>query len=217
MAQSTVVNTLPFELNEPKPGLIPSIYIIPSAKGIDFSMLHVNDGYHLVLIPLTDSKVPPMRVTDTSERIAQSLIDDYVNGCLGIDYTRHEETGAIAIPGMFWVPGAASRSDVVSQHAEKLRAAKNNTIAWFERLVKLADDDWAKNESHRTITDLQRKACTHLGIDREWNFDVFKQLSNLCWACKSTINPAAIICHNCQAVLNATEYEKNKTRFAAVK
>jgi hypothetical protein len=212
MAKSTVVSTLPFELVEPKPGLIPSIYVIPSAKGSDFSYLHVADGHHLVLIPLTDSKTPPMRVTDTSERISQSLIDDYVNASLSIDYTPNEN-GSIAIPGLFWVEGALNRDEIVARHSDRVKAAKNNTMAWFERLVKLADDDWAKNESHRTITDLQRKACTYLNIDRAWNFDIFKQLSNLCWACKSIVNPLAIICHECNAVLNVTEYEKNKNRF----
>jgi len=66
------------------------------------------------------------------------------------------------------------------------------------------------------ITDLQRIACKYLRLTREWNFDVFEALGNLCWACKTALNPTAIICQNCKAIINKTEFDKMKGQFANV-
>lgn len=216
MGESTVVNTLPFRLSEPKPGLVPSLYEIPAApaKG-QVGTLTVHDGYHLVVIPLTDERTPPMKVTDTSERIAQSLIDDFVSACLGVDY-EVRDNGTMAIPGLFWLKGDVSPQVVVSKHASQVESAVKNTVTWFEKLVRLADDDWAKNHMHKAITDLQRRACSYLNLEREWNFDVLKNLSTNCWSCKSVVNNEAIVCPTCRAILNAEEYKKNKERFATV-
>lgn len=207
MGKSTVVSVLPFVLTEEKPGLNPSYYEIPSAKEKGLAVLVVKDGFHNVLIPYSDDKAPPMRVTDTSERIAESLILDYVTSCLAVDY----ETGAL--PGLFWLDGEISEAQIKISYTKRLEQAVTGTKLWFQRLVKLADDDWQKYHQHRSITDLQRSACSYLNMTREWNFDVMTEGNRLCWGCKAAVHPAAIVCGNCKAIINMEEYQKNKDRF----
>ena len=216
LAKCTVVSTLPFSLDEPKPGLIPDRYIVPAAAKDDISTLIINDGFHLVLIPMTDSKTPPMKVTDTAEVIAKSLIEDFTIACLGTNFVP-DHNGMVAKPGLFWVEGAKQAFQIKKDHAKELEIARNNTIAWFGNLVRMADDDWTKFHSHRMITDLQRTAARYLGMEgREWNFDAREVANNVCWACKSPINPTAIICHSCKAILNQDEYNKRKADFVGV-
>lgn len=217
----TLVSTLPYKIREPKWGLIPSVYEIPAATEDKHGKMipglaYIADGYHNVIIPLSDDKAPPMKVTDTAEIIARSLIDDYVNANLSISYDVLDN-GAVPIPGLFYVEGRKGAVEIELQFEPLLTQAKKNTLAWFERLVKLADDDWAKNKQYKMITDLQRTACTALRLQREWNFNVFEQQANLCFGCKSIINPSALVCANCGFILNPEEYSKVKHQFVTVK
>lgn len=211
MGQSTVVSTLPMQLSEDKYGLVPFRYVVPPAPKGNISTLTVGDGFHLILIPLSDS--PPMRVVDLSEKIAEGLCQDYIASSLAVSFDSIQDNGGYSAPGLFWVEGAFDAKGIASKHANKVDQAFKNTAAWFRSLVKIADDDWARWHMHRTITDLQRIACNYLELEREWNFTVHNNVISLCWACKAAVNPTAIICGGCKAVLNVAEFEKNKSRF----
>src|SRR3990167_7876194 len=50
----TVVSLLPFELNEEKPHMLPSSFIVPAANGDKFGILHVREGVHYIPNPLMD-------------------------------------------------------------------------------------------------------------------------------------------------------------------
>lgn len=219
MAKSTIVSTLPFTLVEPKPGLIPSIYEIRGARKPDIiGTTQVDDGYHLFVVPLSAENSPPMRVTDTSEKIAKSIIDDIINSMLSVSYEQIERDNETyqALPGLFWIPGVSSIADVMKTHKSRVNQALGNTILWFENLVKLADDDWNKNHQFKTISDLQRKACGFLNLSRDWNFDAVQAMNNRCWACQQSFNPGAILCGNCKAILDKEAFEKRKSEFAQV-
>lgn len=217
----TVVSVLPFFLNEPKYGLIPDLYQIKKAKKGDVSLLHVKDGYHFQLIPLADIRTPPLKIPDLGEVIAESIVKDYTNACMGVDYNQLDN-GAVPVPGLFWVEGTYVDEDdkkndelkrtLKFKYQKEINQAILNTTAWFERLIKIADDDWAKYRQYRFITDYQREACNWLGLQREWNFSVFEANNSLCWACKKVVNPTALIC-SCGAILNPEEYEKRKGQF----
>jgi hypothetical protein len=219
----TVVSTLPWALFEPKYGLIPDLYMVPRAKKRgEIGILTVADGYHYQLIPMASDRMPPLKVVDVGEVIAESIITDYISASLAIDRTPLEN-GAVPIPGLFWVEGvyedhksqerdAQLKQKLKLENAERIHQALQNTTAWFERLIKVADDDWAKYHQYRFITDSQRAACGWLGLQREWNFSVFEANNSLCWACKKVVNPTAIIC-SCGAILNQAEYEKRKSQF----
>lgn len=212
MGKCTVVSTLPFGLSEDKYGLIPFRYLIPPAPKEGISVLVVQDGYHMYQIPLSDDKAPPMKIVDLAEKIAEGLCADYIGANLAVNY-EVLENGAISAPGLFWLEGALSVVQVTAGYGDRVKQARNNTMAWFQNLVKIADDDWSKTHQHRTITDLQRSACRNLGLEREWNFNVFDMTLTLCWACKTSVNPTAIICSGCKSILNIDEYNKNKHRF----
>lgn len=204
----TFVSTLPFPMTEDKPGLIPSHYLIEGVQQPgDFTITHIDDGYHNFIVPLSDEKAPPIKMIDTGEKICEGLITDYLGAQLAIS-TEKRQDGFTAIPGIFFVEGVFSKDVIKAIHRDKLRIALGNTAAWFERLVKLADDDWARYHQHKTISDVQRDACNYLGIRREWNFEVQDVLNNLCPACKSSIHPEAIICAVCKTVLNVEEFKK---------
>lgn len=217
MAKCTVVSTLPFVLEEYKHGLTPHLYVIPAAtKEIPGSIV-VEDGFHLVHIPLSDEKQPPMRVVDTAEAIAKGLVLDYITASIFTDM-QTRANGAYAIPGLFWVEGAFKPEQIKQQHADKLKSATNNTLAWFERLVKVADDDWERHRQLKMITDIQRAACRYIGLEREWNQDLLAQTSNItCWACQASLHPNSIICRGCNAIINRTEYDKRKADFVLAK
>ena len=211
MSKSTLVSTLPFKLTESKPGLNPAYYEVPAAEFGDISILVIEDGFHIFLVPGTDDRTPPMRVTDTSSQIAKSLIDDYISANLEVDLETE------AIPGMFYLDGPLTADIVKKAHKDKIEEAKLRTHKWFQRLITLADDDWAKYHQHKAITELQRSACNYLGLKREWNFNVVEMLANLCWACKSPVHPEALICNQCKAIINSFEYEKRKNDFVLEK
>jgi len=207
----TVVSVLPFALFEPKPGLIPDLYQIPRAKKGDISLLEVEDGYHYELVPYADAKMPPRRIRDDGKEIARSIIQDFISACLGVDHIPLEN-GAIPIPGLFSLEGSWDKLKIQIQRKDEINTALLNTTAWFERLIKIADDDWAKFHQYRFITDYQRAACNWLSLSREWNFTVFEANNSLCWACKKVVNPSALICQ-CGAILNMAEWEKKKDQF----
>lgn len=213
MSKATIVSTLPFMLSEPKPMLVPYLYEIPPALKGGFSTKVIEDAFYFELIPLADDRVPPRRVPVLAKTVADSLIQDYIGASIEVSYDPLEN-GALRIPGLFAIDGHKHPEEIKANNSEELSKAYMNTRAWFDALVKRADDDWQRNHMHKSISDLQRKACTYLEYQKEWNFDVFTHKMTLCWACKQAVNPEAIICGGCKAILNASEYAKKKEQFA---
>lgn len=214
MSKSTVISTVPLRLEEPKPGLIPNIYEIEPAPKGGFSSVVVNDGFQLVLMPLSDEKAPPIKIPVLSEQIAKSIIDDYVSASICIDFTPRED-GAVAIPGLFWLPNEVSPAEIKAKHQAAVILATRNTRAWLEKVIVASDIEWAQTHSPKSITEIAKLACDFLGVIREWNFST-AQVPTLCWACKTAVNPDAMICLSCKAVINKDAYEKAKGQFATV-
>jgi len=212
----TLVSTLPFRLSERKPGLIPEFFEVNAAEREDISVTHLQDAYYNMLVPLADDRTPPIKIPVLGETVAQGLIDDYVGASLGVNYEPKEESGAVAMPGMFWIEGTKDKVLIANQHKEQVKKALNNTKYWFENLIKIGDDDWGKFHQYKMITDLQKKACKYLGLQREWNFDIFAHQTNLCPACKSTLHPDAIICNGCKCIIDMEKYKVMKDRFVSV-
>lgn len=215
----TIVSVLPFILTERKPGQIPGYYEIARApaKGT-LGITHITDAWFPELIPFADTKAPARRIDISAEKVADGIVNDYIGSCLAVSHDIADmETGARRLPGLFWVHGIWSGSDLIKREAGKVNQATINTIAWFEALVKLADDSWQKYHQHIMITDLQRNACSYLGFkDREWNVNVVEQMAATvsCPSCFSSVNKNAIKCYNCSYILDLEKYEQNKARFA---
>jgi hypothetical protein len=210
VSNSTVVSTLPILINEIKPGLVPSTFIIEPAPKGSFSKLVVGVSYHFVLN--NDPDLPPYGIPEKSEIIAESIVTDLKGSLMGTRSTRRSD-GFTAMPGIFWIPGEPSDEVIKTKHKDILASAFGNTKAWCQELVKIADDEWNKNRQRGMITDLQRVACAYLGLEKEWDVTVLLNQSAQCWACKSSIHPDTIVCPNCKAITNKELYEKNKGQF----
>ena len=211
---STVVSTLPILINETKPGLVPNNFIIEPAKKGEFSKLVVGVSYHFILN--NDPKLPPHAIPEESHIIANAIVNDLKSSFMGTRGTPQAD-GAIPMPGVFWVNGEPSDEEIKLKHKALLDSAFKNTKAWFQQLVKIADDDWNRFRQRGMITDLQRTACTYLGLEKDWDIGTLLLQSASCWACKSSINPDAIVCPNCKAIINNKEWEKNKDKFMMAK
>lgn len=212
----TLVSTIPWNQEEPKPGLVPSLFRIPKAPKGGISTVLIEDGYFPFLVPLSDEKAPPIRIPTPGEKIAQSIINDIYSSTIAIDFEAYEDKdGKVvqAVPGYFWIEGKQSPLTVMSQHSEKVEQATRNMIAWFGRLIKMADDDWKRTRQHKAISDESRRAADYLGLEKEWNYNPADPQNNVhCPACQQQVSPLAIVCFQCNYILRKDKY--NKEAFA---
>lgn len=203
---STVISILPVAIRETKPGLIPATYAIPAVKdpAKEVETLVVARATFPVYI---DEHRPALVVPEPSDRVAFAICRDY-------RVSMSHVIPNISEPGLFWIKGALSSRDVLiskdAELVEALRIAREMQIEWFKLLIVEADDYWNKTHARRAISDIQRRAASFLGLDREWNIDmeVSDSLST-CKFCKEQIHPEAIICGHCQGILNMVKYKES--------
>ena len=189
--KSTVVSIYPFELNEEKPGLLPALYRIAAGTFDKPSILHVGDARYFIPRALDQ---PPIVAFESGEIVARALVEDFVKAQLEYTPSAH--------PGLMWIPGEVDESKVKFKFIEELKDLKVKQDRWFMKLIEKADDDWNKFRHHRSITDVQRRACEFLKLKREWTSveDSTKFID--CPACMTRIRETVIICPNCHVVIN---------------
>lgn len=202
MSKATIVSLLPIQLNEFKPGLYPGQFQIPPVETGDFNILPVVDSIFYVSFALDNR--PPMKITETAETVAASVVTGFVSTSLG--------TSNDAEPGLFWVPDHLDKKAIALKHVMELNQAKVKQTKWFLNLVRIADDEWVKSgKMHRSISSLQRAAAKFLNLERDWFIEVATATGpTYCPACKVGIHPAAVICSHCRTVINEAEYKKFK-------
>jgi hypothetical protein len=197
----TVISIVPFIIDENKPGLIPSRYVIaPSVNG-EPQILHVGTAIHYVYIDETRGS---LQVRDPSFEIAKSIVQDYVNSQLGIS----EDAG----PGIMYVNREMSLSEVKTILKLELMKLKLRQNRWFENICRIADDDWTRYQKHTVISDFQRTAAETLGWDSSkhpWMKIQASELKpNKCPACSTPVSENSIVCSNCRCILDKEKYEK---------
>lgn len=198
----TVVSILPVGIDESKPGLLPTQYIIPAVKNCmeDFEILHVFRARFPVYL---DENRPALIVPAPSDTVADSFCRDY-------KVSMAEYEPFIAEPGLFWVRGMVKQADVRVTLKEELQAARQMQLEWFKRLVSVADDDWGRYHVRRMISTIQRIAASTLKLDKEWNQEreIEKNLAlKPCKFCRADLHAEAIICQYCRGILDMTRYE----------
>lgn len=191
---ATLVSVVPFPVEEKYVGLRPAHFKIPAVKPGDIEVIHIPDGVNLRYI---DEDRGTFEQPVPGEQIARSVIYDYTMSQL--------EASNDACPGLFYLNGELDKAAVKKMHAAKIAEAYARQEAWFHKLIKQADDLWARYGQHKMITDTARKAIQILGLQREWS-DPTKVTR--CPACYETVMPAAVVCRSCKAVLNPDEYAK---------
>lgn len=196
----TVVSFVPFPITEEKPGLIPSRFNIEAADANTPRVLYVNEVMYYVYLDETRGSLP---VQARADRVAQSIVDDYVQSQIAIDENSR--------PGIFWVPGRYSAFEVLLNFKDLCKEAQNVQMGWFEKLGRMGDNDWKRYGQHNAISDVQRKAAEMLGWrpeEHEWMGGRTSDTSIRCPACTMLVPKGAIICSSCKCILDP---EKHKT------
>lgn len=200
MGNWTVVSIVPLDIHEEKPGMSPSYYDIPASDGREPKVLVIEDGVTFVYL---DEKRGSLEKPVFAKEIANAVVNDYVRA--HICYRPQERPEAS--PGVFCVEGEWTPEQVKNNFSAQLDKAFKEQVAWFEELVKIADDDWAKTHQHKTITRIQRLAALNLGLKREWLFAPEQQKMTNCKFCTSQIRIDAIICPTCRQILHQDKYD----------
>lgn len=196
MSKATIVSLYPDVITEVKHGMFPTRFVIPAAERDDFSLLHIEDAFHYVIaVGIED----PIRYPVPAEEVANSIVNDFCSAFIGIDNDSK--------PGLFFLPGHASKTEISLMHKSELDAAKTRQNNWYKNLVAMADDTWARTRQHKSISDLQRTAAKQLALKRDWT-SVVPEKDELCPACKVSVHPDAIICHNCKTIIDLEQYKK---------
>jgi len=208
---STIVSLLPIKVDENKPGLIPSQFIIPPVKDPqhDFNIFHVVRAKFPVYL---DEDRPALIVPAPSDQVAESICRDFK-----VSIAHYEPT--ISEPGLFWIPGEYKKADVLVKFEKEVEHAREMQNEWFMRLVGAADDDWAKFHMRRMISSLQKTAANVLKLEREWNMDM-EVAGGLrlipCKYCRADIEREAIVCRYCQGILDMDRYQREYKKAGSV-
>ena len=175
----------PYTVEEYKPGLHPSTFVIEGTLDDKSpTVLEVEDAHYYFQ---TDNNIA-QKVPVLARDLANSIVKDFISGCLGATH--------IAYPGIFIY---SEEGDVV-----EARTAQNK---WFKILVEKADNDWAIAARPGSINRIQRYAAKALGVEREWIMNASDN-PKFCPACTKSITVGAVVCMNCQCILDPTAYAK---------
>lgn len=200
---ATIISVFPFPINEDKPGVYPRYYHIPAAKDGDIEMLVVKPA--LMYIELVD-RPEKLKLDIPPAQLATSLIRDFIVAQLAYDES--------AAPGLIAVSGELTDKAFVKEaFKSEIAAIRSRQDVWFRRLVKIADDDWARYHQHKMISDLQVKCAQILKLERDWLLP--QTTPSSCPVCKSIVASGAIVCATCHCILDEAAYKKFK--FASTK
>jgi hypothetical protein len=158
-----------------------------------------------------DEKMPLLEIPNSSIQVANAIVVNYCQGLLGY----HPES---ATPGLFWIPGNHTVTDLITKPELKKLLDKANRLqtAYFTNLIKMADALWAKtNGNPLTISDDMRLAAKTLGMDAKDWMQNFTMVENIrCFACGSPRNPNYPVCPNCKAVIDDKKFAALGMKFA---
>lgn len=193
--KATIVSIVPIKIVIPAPHINPSFYTVPAAKIGEVQVLVIGE----VTYPIYMGEGRSIVNKELAYTTAEQLMNQYVSAQLGL--------GDNCRPGIFIVPGSFTASEIKTQFPKELETANTQQRNWFAKLVNEGDDCWNKFHRSAAISELQRKACTWLGIEREWNIDVAAVVQK-CPACKGNLPDGAIVCGSCRTIINAKAYKE---------
>lgn len=195
---ATVVSILPFAVQESKPGLAPGDFFIPPGSPDKPRFFIVTKAQ----IRMMDQDFRPFMMDIPKFDVAKDVANSYAVAQIG--FSPESKPGLIAVPGKI-TSLTQLKKDFNRQYTEAVLHQRN----WFEVLVKMADDDWARMPQHKHINDLQRTAARTLNLEREWLLEEI-HMNAKCPACMSTVSKEAAVCFACKAVLNEDKYKAIK-------
>ena len=192
-SKATVFSIAPYESKEFKPGLYPGQFnIVPCFDENIPVRLVVGVSHHLMAV---GGKKEPLRVITYSEEIANSIVNDFLDGQLFSTPNAH--------PGICWVPGEVSVDNFKVLYVEKHIEMKAMQRRWFILIVQKTEDDWKKYKNSRVVSDPARFAVRALGISTpEWmRTEELGLADNKCPACGVANEIQNVVCSGCRALL----------------
>jgi hypothetical protein len=87
-----------------------------------------------------------------------------------------------------------------SPTAEELRAAQQRIEEFYRGLVAAADREWERSHTFLFIHDLQRRAASQLGLEKEWHYQ--SRETQECPGCGERVKPGVAVCKSCGAILD---------------
>jgi hypothetical protein len=83
---------------------------------------------------------------------------------------------------------------------EELKSAQEKLDEFYRALVTAADREWERSHSYLFIHDLQRRAASKLGLEKEWHYQTRETVE--CPGCGERVKPGVAVCKSCHAILN---------------
>jgi hypothetical protein len=83
---------------------------------------------------------------------------------------------------------------------EELQIAQAKLDEFYRSQVAAADREWERSHSFLFINDLQRRAAAHLGLEKEWYYQVRE--TSECPGCGDRVKPNVAVCKSCGAILD---------------
>lgn len=196
---STVVSFVPFDITEWKPGLFPGRFNIKASDMKTPQLLQVGTCNHFVYLDESRGNLP---VRNPSDIVANSIVNDYKEGQLGIEET--------ALPALFWVPREITVEEVLENKINVARVLIHQK-QWMTNIAMIADDDWRKYQKHNVISDFQRKAALLIGwtsVNHAWLGPMMTMSSKACPSCGLSYSEGLAICPSCRCILDQKKYDQ---------
>ncbi len=154
-------------------------FLIPGREdGEEFSLTRVTA--RTAIMDYGDKRTLPLPIS--AREIAEDL-------CREIN----SDAGERSFLGVFVCAGNAPTE-------AELRDAREKLDEFYRGLVASADREWERSHSFLFINDLQRRAAAHLGLDKEWYYQVRETAE--CPGCGTRVKPGIAKCKACGAVLD---------------
>lgn len=209
-SRATIISLVPFPLDEFKPGLIPGQFHVDACLDGEPVCAVISDAIFFVYI---DADRGNLRVPAPSYQVASAVCYDYVVAQMEAKEECH--------PAIFAEVGIWTPARVKKELGEKLDYFRSCQERWFVELIKRADDDWAKMQSHFAISDTQRYALKVLDPDnthnRQWAImgpsdlrptEATELTTQICGACGSDIPLNVVLCKYCGHIIDEEKYKK---------
>jgi hypothetical protein len=132
------------------------------------------------VMDLGDKRTMEYRIT--AREIAEDIARE-ING----------DSGEGSFHGVFVATGAAPTE-------AELADARRRLEEFQRKLVAAADLEWERTKNPMFITDLERRAARHLGLEKPWLYDP-RPLAE-CPVCAEKIKHGVAVCKSCGAILD---------------
>lgn len=206
MDRSTIVSVYPKDIKEVKHTIQPGVFHIPAGTSEKPTVVVIGPSSWWRDV---NPDEPILEIPIHSIQIADSVINDYVQGL-------YAAKKGIAMPGLFFVPGALSVNDVKIHHKERLATAVAMQKQWFKNLIDIADVLWSRsNGNPLAISQDMRIAARELQmVDKPWMANSKNLQLEPCPACGFFRDNRFPVCSNCKTVVDVKSYKERGLQAA---